>query len=190
MFRRIWLLMVASPSKAVRGDNMWAALLGFGVVVALFTSLPLKRARYWVLLIAAGYFIPRYWDIAGFGKIYMLNLIMDATICLIIDRYAQKAWEVRLFNVFRGSAATSVLFCAGHILLSYFSTPSTFMGYYFEAYGMLLEAFNWTALAIITLEGWPETHGRLTAAFRGRPHRQTARATLRAPRASNSWQRR
>lgn len=167
---------------------MWAALLGFGAIVALLISWPIKRARFWVALIMAGYFIPRYWDIAGLGHIYMLNLLVDAFICLVIDRYAREKWEVLMFKVYKLSAATSALFFAGYIATSYFSAPSTFGGIYFEVYGILLEGFNWTALAIITHTGWVEWNGRLTSALHRRSYNQTARQAIRAPRASSSWQ--
>lgn len=168
---------------------MWAALLGFGALVALFISWPIKRARFWVALIMVGYFVPRYWDLAGIGQIYMFNLLVDSFICLIIERYAKTAWEVRIYNVYRISALTSLLFLTGQVMLTYFSTPSTFMGYYFEGYGTILEIWNWTALAIITREGWPELYGRLASYSHGRPHRQVSRQALRTPRTSHSWQR-
>lgn len=167
---------------------MWAALLGLGALVALLISWQIKRARLWVALIMAGYFIPRYWDLAGLGQIYMFNLLVDAIICIIIDRYAKEAWETRLFKLFRISAIASLLFFVGHVALTYYSAPLTFMGYYFEAYGIVLEGINWAALAFITWEGWPEFHGRLASHLSWRPHRPTARQTARAPRTSHSWQ--
>lgn len=169
---------------------MWAALLAIGALVALLISWPIKSARLWIAIIMAGFFLPRYWDLAGIGQIYILNLLVDCCICLVIERYATKAWELKLFKIYKLSAATSLLFFAGHIGMTYISVPSTFGGYLYEGYGILLEAFNWTALALIAREGWPEFNGRLHTFISRRPDRQAVREALRAPRQSPSWQRR
>lgn len=167
---------------------MWAALLGFGALVALLISWQIKPARFWIALIMAGYFIPRYWDLAGFGQIYMFNLLMDATICLVINRYAAKPYELKLYTLFRVSAATSLVAVTGHVILQMAGAPQIFKDYYFEGYGIALEAINWTALAIITREGWPEFYGHLAANISGRPYRETARQTVHSARTPNSWQ--
>lgn len=168
---------------------LWSALLGLGALITMVISWPVKRASYWVALIAAGYFAPTlFWFSVGGWHLFILNIVIDACICLVIDRYATKAWEVRLYNLFRVSAATSALFFAGHIMITHTGTLSTLGGIYFEVYAILLEVINWTALAIITREGWPEFYGRLTPPLHRRPDHQTARAAVRAPRTSHSWQ--
>lgn len=170
---------------------IWSALLGFGMIAALVISWPVKRASYWVALIAVAYFLPTmFWFTTGHWSLFIMNIIVDSMICLAIDRYAKDQWEVKIFNIFRISAATSCFFFGVHIIATYFSAPSTFMGYYFEAYGILLEAINWTALALITREGWPEFYGRLSSFLSWRPDRQAVKQVIRAPRSTSSWQHR
>lgn len=168
---------------------IWSALLGIGMLVALIISWPVKRASYWVALIAFGYFSPTlWWFTLGGAHLFIFNILVDASICLIIDRYARERWEVLLFRLYKLSAATSALFFAGHIGMTYFGSPSTFGGIYFEVYAILLEAFNWAALAIIARTGWTEWYGRLSSSLHRRPDHQTVRAAVRAPRTSHSWQ--
>jgi hypothetical protein len=168
---------------------IWSALLGLGALITMVISWPVKRAAYWAALIAAGYFAPTLWWFSDGGfYLFILNIIVDATIFLVIDRYAAEAWEVKLCKIYKASAGTSAVFFGAYIIMRYFGFLSTFESEFFTVYAILLEGFNWAALAIITRTGWTEWYGRLTSLFHGRPDRQTARATLRAPRTSHSWQ--
>jgi hypothetical protein len=169
----------------------WTVLLGIGALLTLFLAWPVGRARYWVALISAGYFIPTLWWVSlGGAHLFILNILVDASICLVIDRYAKEKWEVSLFRVYKLSAATSACFFGLYIVVKLANGPSTIGGIFFETYAILLEAFSWTALAIIARTGWIEWNGRLSSVFHRRPHSQTARAAIRAPRTSHSWQRR
>lgn len=168
---------------------LWSALLGIGALITMVISWPVKRASYWVALIAVGYFAPTIWWFSlGGSHLFIFNILVDASICLIIDRYARERWEVMLFRVYKLSAATSALFFGIYIGAKYALGPSTLGGIFFEVYAILLEAFNWTALAIIARTGWIEWNGRLSLAFHRRPHHQAARAAIRSPRSSHSWQ--
>lgn len=172
---------------------IWSVLLGFGALIALSISWPVKRASYWVALVSAGYSIPTLWWYLSGIHLYMLNIVVDATICIVIDRYAKERWELLLFKLYKVSVASSVGFFAIDLTLqamAYISgSPSTDRGTLYPIYAMLLEGYNWVALAIIARTGLAEWHGRIAPIFR-RPDIAAARQTLRAPRAKNSWQHR
>lgn len=158
----------------------WA--LVYGAVIVAFLSWRIPRAWLWIGLGAANFAVTAIYEKYGFPMPPFLTAMCDATMCLIIYRFAEQRWEIWLFRLFQGSVLAGICYffmayvmgnTAGHL-----------------TYVVVLEIINW--LALITIGGtavleWGGSHGSLAHALLGRRVSGVGRI-VRAPRApSEKW---
>lgn len=181
----------------------WAALVWIAALVVLALSWRVPQARLFVVLVVAGFTLPKFLHVFGLLPLhlFMVNILVDTLVFLAIDRYRIEEWPARLCRIYKASLYVSLagltLYCllryfegTGAFLLAQSPAPSTLMGYLLEIYVISMEGLTYCALALIGRIGWPEVVNGWRALHSRRPaHCSPARSALRAPRATPSWQR-
>jgi hypothetical protein len=106
-----------------------------------------------------------------------MNLACDALLCLLIDRYANEKWELRLFNIYQFSVLVSVLRLTETITSGY-------------VYATMLELCNWVALLLITgtaIMGKVRSNDGIVLRYSWGAYFRRAYTNLRRPRETPHW---
>ena len=151
--------------------------LAIGACFALASASHLPRAHWWILGLAFNFMAATAWSRLGLPHFDVVNLALDAGLCLLIYLTATERWEVYLFRVMWVSAFMSFAFMSGAIGVS-----AHIFGMAHEyAYVATLEACNWAAISIIAGTGVFDRFGEnVDGRYNLRAYLHSARSALRS----------
>lgn len=116
--------------------------LVFGAIITALIASRLPRSRRWILAGALSFIGGTAYHRYGLPHYPMANLMLDASLCLMVYFQGREKWEYYLYRVFQASTLVSLVFIAVK-----FSAPISASHY---TYVFLLEACNWIALILIS----------------------------------------
>lgn len=123
--------------------NIFQLALLFGAIAATAASWkPLPRAKWIIALMTVMFILPTAYSRFGGDMPALIVAMCDISIIVLIICIGKDAWEDKIAYIFFFSALTSVVELTG------FGWPHWF-------YVLLLEGWNWAALALITVTAKP-----------------------------------
>lgn len=116
--------------------------LVFGAIITALIASRLPRSGRWILAGSLSFIGGTAYHRYGLPHYPMANLMLDASLCLMVYFQGLERWEHYLYRIFQASTLVSLVFIAAK-----FSAPISANHY---VYVFLLEFLNWVALLLIS----------------------------------------
>lgn len=132
--------------------NGWQMALSIGAIIAMAVAWHVPRAVHWICLGALSFVASTAYARYGFEYPAIFGAITDVAIWLVIYHYAEKRWEIAFAACFQAMIAADLIYAFGEI------TGAWMVSNWLRV--VILEAFNWAALAVVFLTALTEpAHG-------------------------------